>query len=217
MPFTLQVDERPSRSNPWLQRTAVGLSVLLFIGLLTRGALDLTRTPDAPVRQRIRITVLPDQPPAPAVAAPTTPRHDFTTTRSTPQAEARPAAPPSQREAAPVKMEGTPAAGPGQFAAGPVQSDYIGTPGGADTRFAAYSRNVERFIEAALQRHALHAVNARIYLWLSADGTIQRTSIDQANSGDQAALRAAVERLERVADAPPPGMPMPLGLEISIQ
>ena len=114
-----------------------------------------------------------------------------------------------------LKMEGQAGEGPSPFAAGEVKNDYVGGDIGNGARFAAYVNRIEQLIQEQLAKRNLRIANAKVYLWLSSDGALQRYEINGASGDSERQLRTAMATIGRVPEAPPQDMPMPMGLEIS--
>ena len=91
----------------------------------------------------------------------------------------------------------------------------VGQVPGNGARFAAYVARIAQVVQETLAKRNLHAANARVLLWLTPDGAIQRYEVRGASGDLDRQLRTAMADLGRVPEAPPGDMPMPLGLEIS--
>jgi len=70
-------------------------------------------------------------------------------------------------------------------------------------------------VQDELARHNARVGSARVYLWLTPDGAVQRYEISGVSGDAERALSVAMSGLGRLPEAPPQDMPMPVGLEIS--
>jgi periplasmic protein TonB len=204
--------QQHSRTYLWLRRLIIAVAMFGFIGVVAWAGLNLSH-PAGPARQVAKIMLLPDNPPPPPPPPPERPqiqpKNELKQQVDKPKTET----PPEPQQ---LKMEGQAGEGPSPFAAGEVKNDYIGGDIGNGQRYSAYVGRIAQLIQDELTRHKLKVANARIYLWLSPDGAVQRYEVEGAGSSDtERQLRTAVAGLGRVPEAPPQDMPMPMGLEIS--
>jgi len=190
---------------------ALALGMLAFVALVAWAGLNLSRSSPAAAHQIAKIALLPDRPPPPPPPPPERPKiepkNEMRQQPNKPKIEA----PPEPQQ---LKMEGKAGEGPSPFAAGEVKNDYIGGDIGTG-RFAPYAGRVAQVIQDALTRRKLKVTNARMLLWLTADGTVQRFEISGAGPDLDRELRTAMSDVGRLPERPPQDMPMPLGLEIS--
>jgi periplasmic protein TonB len=195
----------------WTRRAGIALAMFGVVGLVAWAGLSISRRPAGPMRQVARIALLPDTPPPPPPPPPEQPKiepkNELKQQIDKPKVETPPAPEP-------LKMEGQAGEGPSPFAAGEVKNDYIGGDIG-NGRFAGYVAQVAQRIQDQLARRNLRVTSARMYLWLTADGTVQRYEITDATGDVEKGLRLAMADLPRFPEAPPQDMPMPMGLEIS--
>jgi protein TonB len=198
----------------WGQRLTIASVLLLVAGALVWGGMNLGHGPSAPKRQTARIMVLPDSPPPPPPPPDEKkppPKEEQTRMQqqvSTPKPETPPA--PAQ-----LKMEGTAGEGPSAFASGEVKQDYIGGDIGNGSRYSAYVARLEQRVQAELTRHKLHLSSVKLFVWLSADGTVQRFKIEGGDADAERSLRTALADFNRADEAPLTDMPMPIGLSIN--
>jgi hypothetical protein len=54
-----------------------------------------------------------------------------------------------------------------------------------------------------------------LFIWLAADGSIQRYTVQGADADTERSVRLALADLSRVDEAPQSDMPMPIGLRIN--
>jgi len=211
--MTSLVDTSTSRGigQTWLRRAAIGMAMFAVVGLVAWAGLSASRRPTGPMRQVARIALLPDTPPPPPPPPP--PERPTIEPKSEMQHIDRPKleTPP---EPAPLKMEGQAGEGPSPFAAGEVKNDYLGGDIG-NGRFGAYVGRLAQRVQDELARRNARVGNARLYLWLTPDGAVQRYEISGVDGEAERALRVAMAGLGRLPEAPPQDMPMPVGLEIS--
>jgi periplasmic protein TonB len=197
----------------WAQRAVVGLAMFGVVGLVAWAGLSLSHRPTGPARQVARIALLPDTPPPPPPPPPPEkpkiePKNEIKQQIDKPKMER----PPEPEQ---LKMEGQAGQGPSPFAAGKVNNDYIGGDIGNGARFAAYVGRIAQLIQDDLARRNLRVQSAKLYLWLTSDGTIQRYQISGASGDVERVIRTAMGQIGRVPEAPPQDMPMPMGLEIT--
>jgi protein TonB len=195
----------------WLRGLGIAFVMLGLVAVIAWAGLHLSHSA-GPARQVAKIMLLPDQPPPPPPPPPEKPRIE-------PKNEIRQQADKPKQETPPepqqLKMEGQAGEGPSPFAAGEVKNDYIGGDVGNGARFNAYVGRVAQLIQDELTRRNLKMANARVFLWLTPEGAIQRYEIDGASGDMERQLRAAMANIGHVPEAPPQDMPMPMGLEIS--
>jgi protein TonB len=196
----------------WLRRGAIALGVAVAAALLTWLTLSLGHQAKAPKRQVAQIMLLPDRPPPP----PPPEEHKIEPKEQPKQQEQAPR-PDVQPAPEQLKMEGAAGDGPSPFGAGEVKNDYIGGDIGAGARYAAYVTRLEQFIQVELTRHNLRANNIKLFLWLLPDGAIQRFELAGGDGDADKAMRLALADLHRVDEPPADGMPMPVGLRISVR
>jgi protein TonB len=95
-----------------------------------------------------------------------------------------------------------------------------GLLGGAGSPEARFAGQVQKEIQQALYRDdslRQQAYSIVLKVWVAFDGTIQRTDLDGStgfrNVDDR--IASAIADLPKLADAPPPDMPMPIRLRIT--
>lgn len=212
--MTSLVDARPDTSagRKWSERVGLVVAILVFAGLLLWAGLSLSKGSRGPARQVAKIALLPDTPPPPPPPPPDKPRiepkNEIRRQMDKPKTET----PPEPQQ---LKMEGAAGEGPSPFAAGDVKNDYIGGDIGNGELFANYAGRIAQFLQEELTRRKVKVGSARVVLWLSPDGGIQRYEIKGAPPPDEKEVRTFMAEVHRVPDLPPQGMPMPFGLEIS--
>jgi periplasmic protein TonB len=202
-----------SKGQVWLQRSAYALGMAAVVALIAWMGFSLNHSSPGPKRQVAKLALLPDTPPPPPPPPPPEkpriePKNEIKQQNDKPKQET----PPEPQQ---LKMEGAAGEGPSPFAAGEVKNEYIGGDVGNGARFAAYVGHVAQFVQESLAKRNLRAANARIFLWLSADGAVQRYEINGASGDLERQLRSVMAEMARVPEAPPQDMPMPMGLEIS--
>ncbi len=205
--------QQRTRGQVWLRRAAVALAMVALVGLLVWMGLHISGGAKGPKHQIAKIALLPDTPPPPPPPPPpdkpkVEPKNEMKQQVDKPKQQA-PQAPE------PLKMEGQAGEGPSPFAAGEVKNDYIGGDIGNGSRFAAYVGRVAQMLQEALAKRNMKVPNARVFLWLQPDGSIQRYEVKGASGDAERQLRVAMGELGRLPEAPPLDMPMPVGLEIS--
>jgi protein TonB len=192
------------------QRMALVFGMLFAACAMVWGAMNLMHGSATPRRQVARIMILPDTPPPPPPPeeARPPPKEVVAHEMNIPKPETPPA--PAQ-----LKMEGQAGEGPSAFASGDVKQDYIGGDIGAGSRYSAYVSRLEQRVQAELTRHKLHVSSVRVFIWLAPDGAIKRYSVEGGDAGDERAVRAALDGLTRIDEAPLADMPMPVGLTVN--
>ena len=184
------------------------------MGLVAWAGFNLSRSGTGIQHQVAKVRLLPNLPPPPP---PSPPREQ---PKIDPKKEIRQKidqpkliAPPEPQQ---LKMEGQAGEGPSPFAAGEVKNDYIGGDIG-NGRFAPYVGRVAQLIQDALTRRRAKIANARVLLWLNDDGAVERFQLSGAGPDTERELRAALAEMGRLPEKPPQGMPMPVGLEITVR
>lgn len=204
-----------SSERTWSPRLIVAAVLLCLAGAIALGVFLIMRKPVAPKHQTAHITLLPDQPPPPP---PPPEQKKDPPPQQKEQAAPQPVVTPKQEpppEPAQLKMEGQAGDGPSAFASGDVKQDFIGGEVGNGSRFSAYVARLEQRLQNELTRRKLKVGNARVFLWIGADGAVQRYSIQGVDAGEERTLRSALAEFTRVDEAPLPDMPMPVGLQIN--
>ena len=208
------VEESPARV--WLLRAGIAIGVVLAVALFVWMAKGLMGGPTAAKHQVVKIAVLPDVPPPPPPPPPKEEKKPEPKEEQQVQTQKQEAPPEPQQ----LKMEGPAGDGPSPFAGGEVHNDYIGGDigaGDARERFAGYAGRISQQLQAELSRRNLKGAGAKVLLWLAPDGTIQRYKL--VAGGDDAMrrqLQTALDDIRRVSEAPPSDMPMPVGLDVSV-
>jgi protein TonB len=195
----------------WLQRGIIAAVLLSFSGVVVWGAMHLVHQAGGSKRQIARIMILPDTPPPPPPPEEKKPppkEEKITQPINTPKQETPPA--PAQ-----LKMEGQAGEGPSAFAAGEVKNEYTVGDIGNGSRYSAYVARFEQRVQAELTRRKLHVTGAKLFVWLAADGSIQRFTVAGTDADSERTLRAALSDLNRADEAPLADMPMPIGLNIN--
>ena len=210
------VDSSLQQRSPlrrWLQRLALAFGMFAFVGVVAWAGFNLSHSTTGPARQVAKIALLPDTPPPPPPPPPDKPKIEPKNEIKHQIDKQKAPTPPEPQQ---LKMEGQAGEGPSPFAAGKVENEYIGGDIGNGQRFAAYIGRVAQLIQDEISRHNLKAAGARVYLWLTPQGTVERYEISGAGSAEiERQLRTAVANIGKLPEAPPQDMPMPMGLEIS--
>jgi periplasmic protein TonB len=200
-----------SRGSVWLRRFLMALGMMAFVGVVAWAGLNMSRSA-RPAHQVAKIMLLPDQPPPPPPPPPPDkpklePKNEIKQQADKPKQET----PPEPQQ---LKMEGQAGEGPSPFASGEVKNDYIGGDIGNGQIFSAYVGRVAQYLQEELVRRNLKIADAKVFLWLTPDGAVQRYEIQGAGADVERQLRTAMANI-RLPEAPPQDMPMPMGLEIS--
>jgi hypothetical protein len=205
-----RMDYRARTKHFWLRRSVISAGMLIFVGAVVWGGMNLSHSTAAPKRQIARIMVLPDTPPPPPP-----PEEKKQPKEAQPKQQIETPKQETPPEPQQLKMEGQAGDAPSAFAAGEVKQDYIGGDIGTGSRYAAYVGRVEQRIQLELTRHNVRASNVRLFIWLQPDGSIQRYSIQSSDQDTERSVRLALADLNRVDEAPLADMPMPIGLRIN--
>jgi periplasmic protein TonB len=205
----VETHDSVSSQRMWRQRIGIGLALCGVVAVVTCVGLSLSHHSSGPARQFAKIALLPDTPPPPP--PPEQPKVEPKAEIKQPVEQQKMETPPAPEQ---LKMEGQAGEGPSQFAAGEVKNDYIGGDIG-NGRFSSYVERVAQRIQEELARRKARVANARVFLWLSPDGSVQRYELEGASGDAEVTLRAALADLAHSAEPPPQDMPMPMGLEIS--
>lgn len=208
------VDTRlATQGQIWLRRLGVFVGIVAFMALVVWLGMKLSSGSGKAHHQVAKIALLPDTPPPPPPPPPPE------KAKIEPKMETKQQQQEKQKETPPepqiVKMEGAAGDGPSPFAAGEVKNDYIGGDIGNGELFANYVGRVAQFIQDELTRRKSKVKDARMLLWLDADGTVQRFEVSGAAPDVERQIRTAMADFHRMPQQPPQGMPMPMGLEIS--
>ncbi|EUJ10444.1 outer membrane transport energization protein TonB [Methylophilaceae bacterium 11] len=209
----------------WLKRIAIGLLALLVLGAIGYGISKLMSGGATHKKQVTTIKLLPDTPPPPPPPPPKEPPKE----QPKEQPKEAPKAPePKPAETPPaenLKMEGAAGDGPSPFAAGAVSNDYkggdvktIGSDGGA--KFNWYAGLVKSQIENALEKDkniTQGQYKLVVNVWIKSNGDVERLDLVQSDAKDdvEQAVKAALNSMPRIREAPPEGMPQPIKLRIS--
>jgi hypothetical protein len=205
-----RIDYRSRGKQSWARRSVMAAAMLVFVGAVVWGGMNLGHSAGTPKRQIARIMVLPDTPPPPPPPEEKRPPKEEQPKQQVETPKEQPPPEPQQ-----LKMEGQAGEAPSAFAAGEVKKDYIGGDIGNGSRYAAYVGRVEQRIQLELTRHKVRASNVKLFIWLQADGSIQRISIQSSDQDAERSVRLALADLSRVDEAPLADMPMPIGLRIN--
>lgn len=220
-----------SPARVWAGRAGLALLVLGLIALVVWMLSGLGGSKGPPKRQVAKIAILPDTPPPP----PPPPKEDKPPPKDEPKQAApteapKPDTPPEPAES--LKMEGPAGTGPSAFGAGNISREYQGgdvlsggrTGAGAGDRakFMFYVNSARQTLRTELDKHlapGVLALGARLQIWISPSGAIQRYEIAQIGDRDaEPALRAALDKATRAYHLPAPaGMPQPLELQLSVK
>ena len=209
---SVSIDYRAQRTHRvWLRRVIIGVAMLSFVGAVVWGGMNLGHGPTGPKRQLARIMVLPDTPPPPPPPEEKKPPPKEEQPKQ--QVEVPKQEMPPEPEQ--LKMAGEAAEAPSACAAGEVKQDYFGGDIGNGSRFAAYVGRVEQRVQLELTRHNVRANSVKLFIWLAADGSIQRYTVQGGDADTERSVRLALADLSRVDEAPQSDMPMPIGLRIN--
>lgn len=217
-------DEVESQLGVWLKRIAMMLVAVLVLGGIGYGINSLMSGSAPSKKQVTTIKLIPDTPPpAPPPPPKEPPKEQLKEQPKEIKVEQpKPAeAPPAEQ----LKMEGSAGDGPSAFAAGAVSNDYkggevktIGSDGGA--KFNWYAGLLKNQIQDALEKDAKlkeSQYKLIVSVWLKPSGDIERLewSGSEAEPAIQQSVKAALDSMPAMREAPPEGMPQPIKLRIT--
>lgn len=217
-------DDSQTQTGVWLKRVVIALIGLLILAAITYGFKKLMSGGAPQKKQITTIKLLPDTPPPPPPPPPKEPPKEQV--KEQPKEikieQPKPAETPPAEQ---LKMEGAAGDGPSAFAAGPVSNEYIGgevktigSDGGA--KFNWYAGIVKNQIEAALEKDkklTLAQYKLIVSIWLKPNGDVEKLewSGSDANAEIEQAVKAALEGMPAMREAPPQDMPQPIKLRIT--
>jgi protein TonB len=225
-------DEEPARGRPrklnrWVGRGALGLSLLVFVGMVAWGALSLVSESKTAKKQVVQVSLLRPPPPPP----PPPPE------QKPPEPEVRDEAKMSEPDPQPQQADEAPPPGEqlGLDADGSGNGDsfgLVGKKGGQDittigggggngrARFAWFAGIVESQLQEHLHRNdKLRKSGYRVVMrvWFSDDGRMERYELI-GSSGDpevDRSLKVAMDDMPRLKQPPPPDLPQPIKLRVT--
>jgi periplasmic protein TonB len=215
-------EPRESQIGVWLKRIAIGLLVVLVLVLIVYGIKKLMSGGAPQKKQVTTIKLIPDTPPPPPPPKEPPKEQVKEQPKEIKIEQPKPAETPPAEQ---LKMEGPAGDGPSAFAAGPVSNDYkggdvktIGSDGGA--KFNWYAGVLKSQIQDALEKDKKlkdGQYKLIVSVWLKQNGDIEK--LDWASSDAtpeiEQAVKAALESMPPMREAPPEGMPQPIKLRIS--
>jgi len=215
--------EDESQSIIWLKRVAIALIVLLVLGGIGYGLKKMMTGGSTQKKQVTMIKLIPDTPPPPPPPPKEPPKEQVKEQPKEIKIEQpKPAETPPAEQ---LKMEGPAGDGPSAFAAGPVSNDYkggevktIGSDGGA--KYNWYAGVLKSQIQDALEKDKKLKVGQYkliVSVWLKPNGEIEKLEVAQSDTSSEIeqAVKAALDNMPAMREAPPEGMPQPIKLRIS--
>lgn len=220
-------------SRDW-RALAVGLAVLLALGLLVWWGLSQMGSGKAgPKRQTTKVVLLPDAPPPPPPKEepkkePPKEEPKETVQINRPQPTPTPA-PPGQQ----LKAEGAAGEGGSPFAAGSVSQDYTrGSVGGGGAsapaapldrqKFRLFADGLTRRLQAELERQLgsseLPRMKLSLQVWVDASGEISRYEMSGLSRPElEREVRESLDKARAgLRSRPPAGLPQPLNLSMTV-
>ncbi len=204
-----------SQARIWAGRAALALGAVLIVTLIVWAGRSLMGGVKAPRHQTVKIALLPDVPPPPPPKEEKKPEPKEE--KPLPQVDLpKQQTPPEPQQ---LKMEGPAGDAPSPFAGGEVKNDYIGGDvGDAMGKYAFYTNRLTQQIQEELAHRNLHGTSGRVLLWLDIDGSVRRFKLMRfSGAAETERLQTAFAEIKRVREAPPSDMPMPVGLDVSVQ
>ncbi len=207
------VDSRQlNPSRVWARRVGVAAAVLGLVAIIIWVVVRLSHQSTGPKRQVAKIALLPDTPPPPPPPPPEKPKIEPKVETKQQQMEKKQDTPPEPQV---VKMEGAAGDGPSPFAAGEVKNDYIGGDIGNGEVFNRYVERVAQYLQEQFTKCKVKVPSAQLLLWTAADGAVQRFRVRGAPPDVDRQINGCMAEVHTFPDAPPQGMPVPFGVEIS--
>ncbi len=209
--------------KPWQRQApklAAGVFVLLVMVamiLFVHHMLNSSGEEKKPVIQQITL-VKPPPPPPKVEEKPPSPKEEVKIPEPKPMEPAKPAnAPPAKNLG--LDAQGGPGSDNFGLAGNKGGQDIIGGTGGG-SRFGWYSTVVQQGIYAALQKEkALRESSYRVVvkLWLDKSGHVERVELGSSTGSAQVdeALRAALQRMQPLSEAPPGDLPQPVQIRVT--
>lgn len=217
-------EDSESQTSVWIKRIAIALVILLVLGGIGYGIKKLMSGGSPHKKQVTTIKLLPDTPPPPPPPPPKEPPKEQI--KEQPKEikveQPKPAETPPAEQ---LKMEGTAGDGPSPFAAGAVSNDYkggevktIGSDGGA--KFSWYKGLLKKQVEDALdkdKRLKEGQYKLVVSIWMKPNGDIEKLEWSGAEDSPeiQQAVKAVLDSLPAMREAPPEGMHQPTRLKIN--
>ena len=218
-------ENQESQQSIWFKRILFGLVALTVLGGLGYGINSLMSGEASAKRQITTIKLIPDTPPPPPPPPPKEPPKEQPKPDAPKEIKVEQPKPAETPPAEQLKMEGPAGDGPSAFAAGAVSNDYkggdvktIGSDGGA--KFNWYAGLLKNQIQDALEKdNNLKEGQYKLIVsvWLKSNGDIERLewSSSDAEPAIQLSVKAALDGMPAMREAPPEGMPQPIKLRIT--
>ncbi len=218
-------ESQESSLTAWLKRILIGLVVLAILGGIGYGIQSLMSGGAQQKKQVTTIKLIPDTPPPPPPPPPKEPPKEQPKPDAPKEIKVEQPKPAETPPAEQLKMEGPAGDGPSAFAAGAVSNDYkggdvktIGSDGGA--KFNWYAGILKNQIQDALEKDSKlkeSQYKLIVSVWLKPNGDIERLewSGSETEPAIQQGVKAALDNMPAMRDAPPEGMPQPIRLRIT--
>lgn len=217
-PFLEEDDEEDKRTFFQRYRLAIGVIVVVGVGAISaiKFVIGSATTP-AKAPALVLVSLPPPPPPPPVQTAPPEKVEDQQTFQPEEHPEDEPPKPPDQPPIGTnIKGDGS----SNSFNLGSGGGNGLGNNRSNSTRFGWYAGQVQSKVGEAIRnnrktRTAELSVRARI--WSDSTGRVTRASL-AGSTGDtalDAALRDEVLTGLQLREPPPPGMPMPIVLQLS--
>lgn len=209
----------------WLKRILISLVALAVLGGIGYGIKSLMSGGAPQKKQVTTIKLIPDTPPPPPPPPPKEPPKEQPKPDAPKEIKVEQPKPAETPPAEQLKMEGPAGDGPSAFAAGAVSNDYkggdvktIGSDGGA--KFNWYAGLLKNKIQDALEKDSKlkeSQYKLIVSVWLKPNGDIERLewSGSEVEPAIEQSVKAALDNMPAMRDAPPEGMPQPIRLRIT--
>jgi len=207
----------------YIPRIIGGLLAALAVFYIVKVIVDFIDKKPAKNEKKIQpITLMkppPPPPPPPKVEKPPEPEIKEKIEQPEPEPEPMPETPPDEAPARDLGLDAEGTAGTDGFGLA-ARKGGTGLFGGGGNPYAWYGGLVKNGILNLLSSHEelrRKGYTAIVKVWLKADGSVERVELTKgSNDADiDELLGRLLNKFDRVAEAPPPGMQQPIKLKIS--
>ncbi|HEY3300737.1 MAG TPA: TonB C-terminal domain-containing protein [Methylophilaceae bacterium] len=220
------LEQEESNSKVWLKRIAIILVVIVVLVGIGYGLKGLLKGSEVkkqgPTKIQLKDLPPPPPPPPPKEQPKEQPKDQPKEAPKEPEPKPVDAPPPTDT----IKMDGPAGDGPSQFGAGAVANENksgqtgptIGKPNGS--QFNWYAAKIKSQIEDALEKDKELSVGQYkvvVSVWLRKDGSVERFELDKSSgvAETDGLIKAALEKMPAMREAPPADMPMPVKLRVT--
>ncbi|CAG1022871.1 hypothetical protein MTYM_02045 [Methylococcales bacterium] len=207
----------------YVPRVIGGLLAALAVFYIVKVIVDFIDKKPAKSEKKIQpITLMkppPPPPPPPKVEKPPEPEIKEKIEEPEPEPEPMPESPPDEAPARDLGLDAEGTAGSDGFGLA-ARKGGNGLFGGGGNPYARYDGLVSKGILNLLSSHEelrRKGYTAIVKVWLKADGSVERVEFTKgSNDADiDELISRLLNKFDKVAEAPPPGMQQPIKLKIS--